>query len=153
MEAIEKIKKIETDLNEKIKSIRPKFVKTRLIARTWKIIIISLGITTTIILGIKDISWGSTVGFIMSALLTGVTAVESLFNYASKSVQEHEYYVKLTDLKQDIEFYKEGKALEDYHLADVQTFFEEFRKLRNEFHSFRVNTVKVSYERTNVKSN
>ncbi|MHA7966758.1 SLATT domain-containing protein [Paenibacillus sp. CAU 1782] len=146
MEAVDKIQKIEIDINEKIKNIRPKFVKTRLKARVWKILIISLGIITTIILGIKEISWGSTVGFILSALLTGATAIESLFNHASKSVQEHEYYVKLTDLKQDIEFYKEGKALEEYQLSDAKAFFEDFRKIRSEFHNFRVETVKASYD-------
>lgn len=153
MEAVKKIEKIEMDLKEKIKNIRPKFVKTRRKARIWKVFIISLGIITTIILGIKDISWGSTVGFILSALLTGFTAIESLYNHASKSVQEHEYYVKLTDLKQDIEFYKQGKELEDYQLSDVKAFFEEFKKIRTEFHNFRVETVKVSYENNNSKSN
>ncbi|WP_018758018.1 SLATT domain-containing protein [Paenibacillus terrigena] len=153
MEAVEKIKKLEKDLNEKIKNISPKFVKTRRKARMWKIFIVSLGIITTITLGIKDIVWGNTVGFILSAILTGVTAIEGLYNHASKSVQEHEYYVKLTDLKQDIEFYKEGKALEDYQLSDVKVFFEEFKRLRTDFHNFRVETVKVSYGNTKDKSN
>ncbi|WP_070001012.1 SLATT domain-containing protein [Cellulosilyticum sp. I15G10I2] len=150
MEAVEKLKMIETELDNKIRNIKPKFVKTRTKARCWRIAAILIGIITTMVLGVEDISWGKTVGFILSAVLTGVYSIESLFDYASKSVQEHDYYSRLTNLKQDIAFYKEGKAFDEYSLDAIELFFMEFTKIRTKFHNGRIETVRTSYENTKV---
>ncbi|MCD9025436.1 hypothetical protein [Cohnella silvisoli] len=151
MEAEQKLLKLEEKLNLAIKNIKTKFVNTRVKARRFKVGVLILGVAITVILGLEDLAYGKEIGLILSGILTVLAGIDTLYNYYSKSVQEHDYYLRLTNLLNDIEYFKTGIEPDNYDVDKVNSFYIEFKSIRTDFHGQRIETVKNSFEVRNSK--
>ncbi len=90
--------------------------KYRRIVRVLKILILSLAMISTIVLGLKtviEINMQVFIGLILSSLITFITALSSYFNFEEYWMRNIAIHIKLNILRDNFVFDAEAGRLED----------------------------------------
>lgn len=106
-----------------------KRTRFRITSSLLKIATLALSAATTIILGLQDLDFWPSVGFILVALVTIVSAVEPFFNWRSRWVLMEEQLYRLYRLRQNLALTIGRTRPEDLSHADVEAFYRTYNHI------------------------
>jgi hypothetical protein len=130
-----KIDLLKKKIDESITRVRENRRSNRRKASYIKVIITLFSATATILLGLQIQSLDSlfkSVAFVLTALVTTLSALEPFFNFRSLWVQHEAALWKFYRLRDKLEFYLAGITPEEASTEKINGFYNEFQSIWNE---------------------
>jgi hypothetical protein len=92
-----------------------------------------LSAASAIILGIQDLNFWSSVGFILVSLSTLVRGFEPFFNWRSRWILSEEAQYKFYALEEDIKYHLATTKPADLNISDLMPFYDRYRAVWRDY--------------------
>ena len=136
MKIEDKLKLLQTEIQQQINAFDKRQIRNRRIAMTYKVFSVMLASATTVLLGIQiDAGWAGTlknIALVLSAMLTVISAVEAFFDNRALWIRQFVTLMRLMDLKRDVAYYVAGTSSEELDIASLDKFKEHFDNIIQE---------------------
>lgn len=105
----------------------------RRMASSTHILVLGLSAAATVVLGLADLDGLGQWGFVFSALVTTVSAVEPFFNWRSRWVLAEEALAKWHRLEEDLATYVAATAAQDLQQEKILEFYSGYCDVWEDF--------------------
>ncbi|WP_459335508.1 SLATT domain-containing protein [Arthrobacter sp. TMS2-4] len=94
---------------------------------------LALSATATVILGLSDLDGPAQWGFIFSALVTTIGAIEPFFNWRSRWVLAEEALARWHRIEEDLSLYVANREIEKLDQSEVMSFYHKYTQVWEQF--------------------